>query len=214
MSETRAEPDPARTVAAVFATVAFAGALAAGPATNVWLATAIGGALALVGVVVVDARQLLARLRFEARAVVVGVLGAAALTTATYVAYPFAVQLVPWLGPEVTALYALLEAPPGPRAAYPVLLGVVVVEELVWRGLIYDMLEQRMRPAIAVPVATALYAIPQVATGSWVLVAVALGCGSIWTAQRARTGSLVAPLITHALWSSAVFAVVPLGELF
>jgi membrane protease YdiL (CAAX protease family) len=37
----------------------------------------------------------------------------------------------------------------------------------------------------------------------------ALVCGAVWTWQRRATGSMVAPLIAHLIWSPAVILLWP-----
>jgi membrane protease YdiL (CAAX protease family) len=57
-----------------------------------------------------------------------------------------------------------------------------------------------------------LYALPQAGSGSWLLMAVALGCGALWTLQREWTHGLLVPTITHLGWSLCLFVLVPLEE--
>ena len=144
------------------------------------------------------------------RALTQGLLGVLVLTAATFGAYSCVRHAIPEVASEVRRLYGLLTAPPGPRAAIPLLTLAVLGEELVWRGVLYPALTQRMSRPVAVGIATLLYALPQAGSGSWLLVALALGCGSLWTLQREWTNGLLAPTITHLGWSLCLFVVAPL----
>lgn len=52
-------------------------------------------------------------------------------------------------------------------------------------------------------------ALAQLGTGSWVVGLVALVCGALWTLERVCTGSVLAALITHWLWTSIVIVLFP-----
>lgn len=194
--------------------IAFALALAALSASlafrdmiSVWASTAIAAAIGIAATLFASRLSL----RTSPRWIALGIGAGLAMAIATHVLYPVGVALVPGLEREVEALYAELHAPPGPRAAIPILLLVVLAEELVFRGLLVAILARwGMKPAATVVVATALYAVPQLAGGEPVLIALALVCGAVWTWQRVISGTIWAPLITHTLWDLIVFVLVPL----
>lgn len=56
----------------------------------------------------------------------------------------------------------------------------------------------------------ALYVVPQLVGGVPLLIVAATLLGSLFAAQRLVTGRLADALLTHVLWSVAVFVVVPL----
>jgi membrane protease YdiL (CAAX protease family) len=89
------------------------------------------------------------------------------------------------------------------------LLLVVVAEELVFRGAVTSWLEQRHRPLRVTLLSTFLYTIPLFLSGSWLMPLLGLTLGSIWTLARQHTRGLVVPLVSHALWSQAMFAWLP-----
>lgn len=140
----------------------------------------------------------------------VGLLVGCAMSLATWSLYPISTELFPFIAAEVETLYGLLRQPPGPIEALPLLLFVVAVEELVWRGLAMDVLMKRMGRTEAVIVASVLYIIPQIAMRSLLLMFVALCCGLVWGALRARFGGLAAPLLAHGIWDLLVFVLFPL----
>jgi membrane protease YdiL (CAAX protease family) len=140
-----------------------------------------------------------------------GVAVGVAMSFATWGLYPVAVDLLPAVRGEVETLYGLLRQPPGPVRAFPLLLLVVAAEELVWRGLAVDVLSPRFGRWCAVVMAALLYVLPQVAFRSPLLVVIALLCGLVWGALRARTEGLAAPFLAHLVWDVLVFIAYPVA---
>jgi len=112
---------------------------------------------------------------------------------------------------ELARLYALLETYPGARRAFPILMLVVLAEELVFRGAVTTWLGERCRPIVAIGLSTLLYLIPLMASGSWLLVLVGLSTGIVWTSARMWSQGLVVPLVSHALFSAATFVWLPIN---
>lgn len=174
---------------------------------SVWASTATAAGIGIVLSLLTTRIDLRPAPRWIAAGLVAGL----AMAVATHVLYPVGVALVPGLEERVASLYAELEAPPGPRAAVPMLMLVVLAEELVFRGSLVALLVRwGIKPAAIVVAATALYAVPQIAGGSLVLIALSIACGALWTWQRLVSGSIAFPLITHALWDLLVFVIAPL----
>jgi hypothetical protein len=82
------------------------------------------------------------------------------------------------------------------------LLAMAVAEELLFRGLIQG------RAGFAAGVAA--YSAVQLVEGNWVLVLAAFFCGVVWGALFTWRGGLVAPIVAHAVWTSALTFVWPL----
>lgn len=178
---------------------------------SVWTTTAIAACVGVLAAAISSGRDVLRRLLAPSRWISAAVVTGIALTLATHVAYRLGTVLIPGLEARVSALYAELLAPPGPRAAVPVLVLVVVAEELVFRGLLVTLLERcGLRRAPLIGLATALYVLPQLAGGSPVLVGLAAALGTLWTWQRIASGTIAVPLITHLLWDLSVFVIAPL----
>jgi hypothetical protein len=177
-----------------------------------------GGVLAHVGlcacgVLAVVVPLACARLRplwrCDRRALAVGAGGAALMLLATYAGYPVAVKLWPALEPAVQGLYRGLAAPT--LASFLWLVPTVIAEEIVFRGLWIDAVGVD-RPVRSGASAVLLFAAAQTGSGSPWVVLLALSCGAVWVVQRLWTRSLVAPLLTHALWNLAVLVLWPLAR--
>jgi membrane protease YdiL (CAAX protease family) len=193
------------------ALTAITSALALRGELGVWLGTGVAAFFGIGVVMLLAPREIGARLRLSGRWFGLSLVIGGAMVIATHVLYAVAVFVLPALELEVSALYQNLYDPPGPYAALPVLLVVVLAEELVFRGLLIALLERReLGPSALVPIGTAFYVMPQLASGSWVLAGLAAVCGALWTWQRLASGSISAPLVTHVIWDSLIFVGWPL----
>jgi hypothetical protein len=208
---TEAEHSARRLACVGAATAAMATALASASFANTWLATGLAGAVAIALACFVDAPALRRRLEPALAPVALGLGVGLAMVAATFLVWPPLERAMPALGEALAQAYRPLYDWPGARSAVPVIALVVTAEELVWRGVLLEHLETRSAGARRIALAAALYASAQLATGSILIVCVALACGAAWTALRLRTGSLLAPLLAHLVWGLAVFVVWPLG---
>ena len=214
-------------IAVVAATGAFGVALWLRGRVDPWLGTAtaaaVGGTLAVWAL---GRRRLRVLLAVDGRGLALAAALGVALVIATHVGFQIA---APWLGPHVRGLYASIDTVVPHQAQAAITFMVVVAEELVWRGCALSVAS-----AVALPVASSvdevavslppsrssswvvftsvvLYAIPQILGGEWVLVLAALCLGTVFAIQRVRTRRLLDALLTHAIWSLAIFVVFPLA---
>lgn len=148
--------------------------------------------------------------RVERRGVLLGLAGAGLMIAGTHVAFALAAALDPRVSEAVQANYATTGIA-GNGAVVPLMLVVIVAEEVLWRGSAIECLRGLVSPRAAAAISIASYALVQLASGSWVVVALAAVCGVLWTLERLWTRSLVPPLITHAAWSVTVLVVAPVG---
>jgi membrane protease YdiL (CAAX protease family) len=102
-----------------------------------------------------------------------------------------------------------------------VIFVMAVAEELVWRGLVISLLEERVGTRTAWIWAAGLYALAHVPT-MWSLSApglnpfvpmAALGCGLVWGAMARFTGRLAPGILSHALFDWCVIMMFPLAKL-
>lgn len=204
---------PVRSAVGILSLCVLAFCLAMGFAErlNVWIGT--GGAAAVALVLLRWAPGVEGRDAWNAtrRNVLLGVGTGLLMAVATWVLYPLSTDLIPEIETEVTKLYALLRQTPGPIAAFPVLVLVVLAEERVWRGLAIDVFARSRPGAQAAVLAAIVYTFPQIAFRSPLLVAVALACGLVWGGLRVYTRGLAAPLLAHLLWDVLVFVLFPVA---
>ena len=176
---------------------------------NLWLLSAVAGALSLAAALRVAKPRWRDLWPLQYREIALGCAVGAGMYLATWALFPPVGAAMPWVGADAKALYGWLDEPPGPVAALPVVCLLIAVEEIVWRGVAVDLLGVG-RHTRTWAIATLLYAIPHLASGSLLLVALALACGAVWTALRLTTGSLSASTTSHLVWSLCAFVFFPL----
>lgn len=209
-------------VAVALSTVLMSLALALREGTNVWLASGTAGALTLGlgfwGGGAAVRRRLAGRdpdrpagsRSGPGASLLLGVAAGVLMTAATHVGFGLLDPLLPRLRPLVAGLYADIAATPGPLLALPVVVLVVVAEEVVWRGVLLTALGRRFPPGAALLLATFAYVIPQIVAADPALLLAAFGGGLAWGALFLVRGDLLAPLACHLVWDVGVFVLWPL----
>lgn len=186
---------------------------------SLWLTSGTAGAVILALGLWAAGRRIVPRLlpgltggpkrRFGA-SLGIGLGAGVVMVLATHLGFRWLVGAIPFLGPAVEGLYASLQAPPGPVAALPVVVLVVLAEEVMWRSVLLDALRPRIGAAAALAASVAVYALPQVIAGNWALLAAAVGGGALWGALYLLRHDLVAPIACHLLWDLGLFVAWPL----
>lgn len=196
-------------IAVGLSTAGFAVALGLRDVIDPWLSTAISG---LVGIAL-STWALGSRLRGLFAITWRGFATAAAIgvgmVAATHAAYRVTESVSPTVTDHVRVLYATIAVGHARLPLVGLTLVVVVAEEMVWRAAALELFPRRQARFASATVM--LYALPQALAGAWLLVAAALAVGSLFIAQRIITGRLTDSIVTHAVWSIAIFVVVPLG---
>jgi len=138
-------------------------------------------------------------------------LGAAlgvAMTLATYPVFRLVTALIPSLEPSVESLYADASTHSLVTALAWTTL-IIIAEEVLWRGLVLDELDERLPRHASSALSVVTYALAQLGSGSFIVLMLALVCGAVWTWQRRATGSITAPLVAHLIWSPTVILLWP-----
>jgi len=97
------------------------------------------------------------------------------------------------------------------RRGNPVLVGVLALvnglaEEVFFRGAVYAAFERR--PVLGT---TVVYVLVTAATGNPMLVLAGVVMGTLFAWQRRRSGGVLAPAITHLVWTLVVIVGLPLA---
>jgi len=151
-----------------------------------------------------------AALRGDLRPLGLGLGLGALLAGLTQLSFAPMASLLPSLPELVRPLYAASRVH-APGMELPAFAMIVVAEELLWRGLLFEALREQLGAAPAVALSSVVYALAQGGTGSWVVMAVALAFGLLWGAMRAWTGKLLPGLACHAVWTTVVVLAYPLA---
>lgn len=179
---------------------------------NPWWSNAAVAVLVLVATQLVLGKSLARLFQVRLTALAAAVALAAVMVAATHVCFGIATDLIPGLGEQVSALYLDIDRQsPGRAVSLLLIIVVVVAEELLWRGIVVELCSARLGRFFTGVVSIALYAVPQVIGGNWVLVAAAVVVGAVFVIQRLATKGLAAPITTHAIWSACIFSLIPLS---
>jgi membrane protease YdiL (CAAX protease family) len=138
----------------------------------------------------------------------IGVAVGVGMTAATYGAYAVAARLVPGLAGHVTSLYSAASTE-RVEIALAWTAVVAVAEELLWRGPFLDLAAHRFGRRAAVAFFLATYTLAQLGSGSIIVMLAALICGAIWSIERITTHSIVAPIVSHLIWTLVVIHLIP-----
>jgi membrane protease YdiL (CAAX protease family) len=119
-----------------------------------------------------------------------------------FVAGAFIIREIPWLDDQVKSV--LRHAQEGSMALLLVTVVNGIAEELFFRGAMYAAL-----PRHQVAWTTLAYTVATLATGNVMLGFAAIVLGAIVGLQRRATGGILAPILTHLVWSVAMLFVLP-----
>ncbi|MFZ9887502.1 MAG: CPBP family intramembrane glutamic endopeptidase [Myxococcota bacterium] len=130
-----------------------------------------------------------------------------ATVAVTHLLWPLVGELIPAWRTEHRALVSLLGSS---TLIVPLVAFVAAAEELLFRGVLYDVLLSRFgHPRRAAVLTCALYALAQVGSGATLVVLAAVGLGSVWLWLRITTGRLLPSAVAHACWTLSTLFVWP-----
>lgn len=168
--------------------------------TRTWVVGVALGAYAVVALAVGD-RLTTALGPVGPPTVAAGLAVGAAWLVATHVGHLVLCRMLPGFLEQVTDLYSLREGDRVRDMVGPVVV-LATAEELFFRGVVQGHL--------GLVGSIAVYTAVQLVAGRWALtLAAALG-GTVWGLLAWWTGGLVAPVLAHVLWTSALAFVWPL----
>jgi membrane protease YdiL (CAAX protease family) len=121
-----------------------------------------------------------------------------------FVVGAFIVRLIPPLADQVRAVLDFAG-----EGSSPLLLLIVTVlngiaEEMFFRGALYASIPRRQ-----VPITAVAYAIATAATGNVMLAFAALVLGVVVGLERRASGGILAPVLTHLVWSVTMLYALP-----
>lgn len=160
--------------------------------------------------VALHGHALRARLRPSLRHVLLGLAVGGGMTLLTYPAFAAAKWLFPELVSHVDELYRQAQSEQLAVALAEVII-ILTAEELLWRGAWYEAWCPRVGPLRAGALSVASYALTQLCSGSFIVLLLALCCGTVWTVLRHHSRSLVPSLIAHLIWTPTVILLVPVN---
>lgn len=148
--------------------------------------------------------------RFTGRVVFLGLLSAGALYFIFWAGKAVSTSLFDFAGRQIGGIYHKGTGTPLPTIALLLFLVTGPSEEIFWRGYLQRSLMERLGRWPGWAVATAIYAGVHLWSFNFMLVGAAAVAGAFWGAMYLRCGSLAPVIVSHSVWSTIVFAVLPL----
>jgi uncharacterized protein len=174
-----------------------------------WLKISVSAAvLATLSLVCQPARHL--GIAFNGRNIVIGLLSAVVLYLIFLAGKTLSTALLPFAADQIDAVYG--KGTGTPRWLIVVLLFFVTgpCEEIYWRGFLQRQLMIRCGETWGWLLATGIYGFVHISSGNFMLTAAALVAGAFWGAIYWRCRNVSPVIVSHAVWSTIIFAVLPM----
>jgi len=151
------------------------------------------------------------RIRFDARAVALGLVSAAILYFIFWTGKTVSAMILPFSGGQIGGIYDKGAGTPMWVIALLLFFVTGPSEELYWRGYLQKNLMMRFGQWQGWLLATAIYAAVHIWSFNFMLVGAAAVAGAFWGAMYWRLKNLTPVIISHSVWSAVIFAVFPMS---
>jgi len=148
--------------------------------------------------------------RFDGRAVLLGLVSAAALYFIFWAGKAVSTAIFDFAGRQIGGIYHKGTGTSLLTIALLLFLVTGPSEEIFWRGYLQRSLMERFGRWPGWAAATAIYAGVHIWSWNFMLVGAAAVAGAFWGAMYARLGHLPPVILSHSVWSMVIFAVFPL----
>jgi hypothetical protein len=177
--------------------------------TSFWIKISLSAALlAAISIILRPPRR--EDFQLTGRAVLLGLLSAAALYFIFWAGKTVSTALFDFAGHQIGGIY---HKGTGTSLLTIALLLFFVTgpsEEIFWRGFLQRSLMERFGRWPGWAFATAIYAGVHIWSFNFMLVGAAAVAGAFWGAIYARLGGLAPVIVSHSVWSTVIFAVFPM----
>ena len=148
-------------------------------------------------------------LRFDGSAILQGLLSAVALYFIFWAGKTVSTWLFPFAPHQIGAIYGKGQGFPTPLVFLLLMFVTGPCEEIYWRGFLQRNLMDRYGKWQGWALATAIYSGVHIWSLNFMLIGAAAVAGAFWGLLYLRWGRLSPVIVSHAFWSSFIFAVVP-----
>jgi uncharacterized protein len=149
--------------------------------------------------------------RFDLQAVWTGIGSAVLLYVIFGVGRIIAMALFDFAGGQIGDIYHKGAGTPLWSIALLLFFVTGPAEEIFWRGYLQRNLMQRFGLWPGWAIATAIYAAVHACSLNFMLVGAAAVAGAFWGALYLWRGRLMPVIISHSVWSAAIFAFLPMN---
>lgn len=179
------------------------------PAGNFWIKISVSAAL-LASLSLFFRVEILNGFKLDGRSILIGLSAAAALYLIFMTGRAVSLRLFGFAGEQIGGIYDKGTGTPPWVISMLLFLVTGPSEEIFWRGFLQKGLQERLGGWKGFGLATLLYAGVHVSSMNFMLVGAAAVAGAFWGALYWRTNNLGAVVLSHSVWSTVVFAVLPL----
>ncbi len=179
------------------------------PVGNFWLKITVGNAV-LAALSLILRPPAPGEFRVRASDVAWGLGSAAALWLLFWLGKIVATAVFPFAASQISGIYHQGEGTPLGLVALVLFLLTGPCEELFWRRFMQKGLQQRLGPGRGWLLAYALYAGAHLASANFMLIGAAAVAGAFWGLMYWRLGRIMPLVISHAVWSSVIFVILPI----
>lgn len=174
-----------------------------------WFKISLSAAL-LAGIALQQKPALWRQFRFDLRAVMIGLASAALLYLIFWAGKRVSMAVFPFAQQQISLIYG--KGAGTPMGVIALLLFFVTgpCEEIFWRGFLQDTLARRLGEWQGWLLATGVYAGVHIWSLNFMLIGAAGVAGAFWGLMYWRLRDLRPVILSHAVWSTFVFAVVPI----
>ncbi len=113
--------------------------------------------------------------------------------------------------PQLNLIYSTRDQAPPILIAMLLLFIIAPAEEIFWRGFVQDKLGSFVSKKNAMRITIVLYVIVHIWAMNPMLLLAALVLGVHWGYMYFRFGSLIPGIISHALWDTIIFVILPIS---
>jgi len=176
--------------------------------SNFWIK--ISFSAAILAILSMRLQPLLSdQLHFGQRAIIQGLFSAVLLYVIFWFGKWISTLIFPFASHQIGAIYGKGEGIPLLVIFFLLLLVTGPCEEIFWRGFLQRNLMVRYGELRGWLLATVIYAGVHIWSFNFMLIGAAAVAGAFWGLLYLRWKSLAPVIISHAIWSAFVFAVVP-----
>ncbi|MFZ0243106.1 MAG: type II CAAX endopeptidase family protein [Desulfobacterales bacterium] len=148
-------------------------------------------------------------LKFDLRAAALGMASAVLLYLVFWAGKTVASMILPFAGDQIGSIYEKGEATSIWKIALLLFFVTGPCEELYWRGFLQRRLMDRFGNRQGWIIATLLYAGVHISSLNFMLIGAAGVAGAFWGAMYWRLKDLTPVIISHSIWSTVIFAILP-----
>ena len=179
------------------------------PTGNFWIKISVSAAI-LASLSLLLKKGILSAFRFNTQSFIIGISAAIILYFIFIIGRMVSLQLFGFAGEQIGDIYAK------GSGTQPWVISILLFfitgpsEEIFWRGFLQKELQECLGGWRGYLLTTSLYAGVHICSMNFILIGAALVAGAFWGAFYWRTDNLAATIISHSVWSTAIFAILPL----